>query len=133
LSLKAQVPRLPIVVLSGLEDEEFAVKAVQEGAQDYLVKNRINGPLLTRSIRYAIERKLIATERDRLIQELQEALAKVQLLSGMLPICAWCKKVRNDQNYWQEVEQYVASHCEARFTHGICPPCLVNAKAALHK
>lgn len=41
----------------------------------------------------------------------------------MLPICVWCKKVRNDQNYWQSVEVYVAEHADARFTHGICPPC----------
>jgi DNA-binding response OmpR family regulator len=131
LSLKGQAPKLPIVVLSGLEDEEFALKAVHEGAQDYLVKSQVNGPLLARSLRYAIERKRIESERDRLIHELQEALAKVKLLSGMLPICAWCKKVRDDQNYWQEVECYVASHCEIQFTHGICPACLENAKAGL--
>jgi phosphoserine phosphatase RsbU/P len=127
-SLKARAPKLPIVVLSGLEDEEFAVKAVHEGAQDYLVKSHVNGPLLARSLRYAIERKRIESERDRLIQELQDALAKVKLLSGMLPICAWCKKVRDDQNYWQEVEHYVVAHTEARFTHGICPDCLEKAK-----
>jgi DNA-binding response OmpR family regulator len=133
LSLKAQAPKLPIVVLSGLEDEEFAVKAVQEGAQDYLVKSQVNGPLLARALRHAIERKRIECERDRLIQELQEALAKVKLLSGMLPICAWCKKVRDDQNYWQEVECYVASHCEARFTHGMCPVCMEKARGELRK
>jgi DNA-binding response OmpR family regulator len=133
LSLKAQAPKVPIVVLSGREDEEFAVKAVQEGAQDYLVKGQVSGPLLARSIRYAVERKRIESERDRLITELQEALTKVKLLSGLLPICAWCKKVRDDQNYWQEVECYVASHCEARFTHGICPPCMEKAKAGLRK
>jgi DNA-binding response OmpR family regulator len=129
--LKAQAPTLPIVVLSGLEDEEFAVKAVQEGAQDYLVKNQVTGQLLARSLRYAVERKWIESERDRLIQELQVALAKVKLLSGMLPICSWCKKVRDDQNYWQDVESYVASHTETQFTHGICPPCLEKTKAGM--
>ncbi len=131
LNLKARARDLPIVVLSGLDDEEFAVKAVQKGAQDYLVKSQLNGPQLVRSLRYAIERNRIERERDRLIQELQEALAKVNLLSGMLPICSWCKKVRDDQNYWQEVESYVAAHCEARFTYGICPGCLDRAKAGL--
>jgi DNA-binding NtrC family response regulator len=131
LSLKAQAPKLPIVVLTGLEDEDFAVKAVQHGAQDYLVKSQVNGPLLARSLRYAVERKSIESERDHLIEELQDALAKVKLLSGMLPICAWCKKIRDDQNYWQEVECYVASHCEARFTHGICPPCMAKATVGL--
>ncbi len=131
LSLKAQAPKLPIVVLSGLEDEEVAIKAVQEGAQDYLVKSQVSGPLLARSLRYAIERKRIESERDRLIQELEEALAKVKLLSGLMPICAWCKKIRDDQNYWQEVECYVASHSDARFTHGICPACMEKVKAEL--
>jgi sigma-B regulation protein RsbU (phosphoserine phosphatase) len=130
-SLKAEAPQLPIVVLSGLEDEDVALEAVQEGAQDYLVKSQVNGPLLARAIRYAIERKRIESERDRLIRELQEALSKVKLLSGLLPICAWCKKVRDDHDYWQEVDCYVASHCEARFTHGICPVCLLKAKADL--
>jgi DNA-binding NtrC family response regulator len=130
LSLQAQAPQLPIVVLSGQEDEEMAVKAVQEGAQDYLVKTQVSGPLLARSLRYAIERKRIESERDRLIQELQAALAKVKHLSGMLPICAWCKKVRDDQDYWQEVECYVTSHSELQFSHGICPPCLEKTTTA---
>jgi DNA-binding NtrC family response regulator len=130
-SLKARAPMLPIVVLSGLEDQEFAVKAVQEGAQDYLVKNQVDGPLLARSLRYAVERKWIESERDRLIRELRDALAKVKLLTGMLPICSWCKNVRDDQNYWQTVESYVASHTETQFTHGICPACLEKTKAGM--
>jgi DNA-binding NtrC family response regulator len=128
LGLKAQAPKLPIVLLSGLEDQEVAVKAVREGAQDYLLKSQVTGALLARSLRYAIERKRIESERDCLIQELQAALAKVKLLGGLLPICAWCKKVRDDRDYWQEVECYVASHSEVRFTHGICPACAKKMK-----
>jgi len=59
-------------------------------------------------------------ERTR---ELQEALDSVRRLQGLLPICAWCKKVRDDQDYWHEVESYVTRHSEARFSHGICPAC----------
>jgi two-component system, sensor histidine kinase and response regulator len=73
LRLKAQAPTLPIVVLSGLEDQDFAVKAMQEGAQDYLVKGQVDGQLLARSLRYAFERKRIENERDRLIDERQRA------------------------------------------------------------
>jgi PAS domain S-box-containing protein len=62
-------------------------------------------------------------ERERLIQELQMALARVKMLSGLLPICANCKKIRNDQGYWKQVETYISSHSEATFTHGICPEC----------
>ncbi len=62
------------------------------------------------------------------VLELEESANRIQQLSGMLPICAWCKKVRDDQDYWQEVECYVAAHSEARFTHGICPDCLAKVK-----
>jgi hypothetical protein len=57
-------------------------------------------------------------------QELQEALTKVKTLSGLLPICASCKKIRDDQGYWQQVEEYIQKHSEAEFTHGICPDCV---------
>ena len=56
-------------------------------------------------------------------QELQEALAKVRTLRGLLPICASCKKIRNDQGYWQQVEVYVRDHSEAEFSHCLCPDC----------
>jgi nitrate/nitrite-specific signal transduction histidine kinase len=56
-------------------------------------------------------------------QELETALAKVQVLSGMLPICSACKKIRNDEGYWQQVEQFVEAHTGARFSHGLCPEC----------
>jgi PAS domain S-box-containing protein len=62
-------------------------------------------------------------ERERSIQELQTALARVKMLSGLLPICANCKKIRDDQGYWKQVETYISSHSEATFTHGICPDC----------
>jgi PAS domain S-box-containing protein len=63
------------------------------------------------------------TERERLIQELQTALTRVKALSGLLPICASCKKIRDDQGYWKQVETYIRSHSEATFTHSICPEC----------
>jgi PAS domain S-box-containing protein len=69
------------------------------------------------------ERKLVEAERERLIAELQAALADVKTLSGILPICAWCKKVRDDAGYWHQVEVYVRDHSTAEFSHGICPAC----------
>src|SRR5208282_3777160 len=68
--------RLPIIVLTGLSDEQVGIQAVQEGAQDYLIKGQTNGSLLAKAIRYAIERKLLENEKERLILELQESLAK---------------------------------------------------------
>ena len=61
--------------------------------------------------------------REELIMHLQKALVEVKTLSGMLPICAWCKKIRNDEGYWQKIESYMKSHLDLDFTHGICNDC----------
>ncbi len=71
----------------------------------------------------AIERKRAEEERGRLIFELQESLAKVRTLSGLLPICASCKKIRDDKGYWNQIETYIKDRSQAEFTHGICPDC----------
>ena len=68
-------------------------------------------------------RKAREIERERLIGELRDALAKVKKLSGLLPICSHCKKIRDDQGYWQQIEAYIRDHSEAEFTHGICREC----------
>ena len=70
------------------------------------------------------QRKRQDAERLQLIQELTEALARVKTLSGLLPICASCKKIRDDKGYWQQVETYISQRSEADFTHGICPDCV---------
>ena len=70
------------------------------------------------------DRKIAEREKESLIRELQEALAKVKTLSGLVPICAWCKKVRDDQGFWRQVEVYVQNHSDAIFTHGACPECM---------
>jgi PAS domain S-box-containing protein len=69
-------------------------------------------------------RKQTEAERDMLIHDLQDALANVKSLSGLLPICAGCKKIRDDKGYWSQVESYIQKHSEATFTHGLCPDCL---------
>lgn len=67
-------------------------------------------------------------ERERLITELKETLTHVKTLSGLIPICAWCKSVRSDTGYWQTVEQYVRNHSDASFSHGVCPSCATKFK-----
>jgi PAS domain S-box-containing protein len=69
------------------------------------------------------ERHNAAVERDRLVQELQQTLARVKMFSGLLPICANCKKVRTGKGNWEQIETYVRKHSEADFSHGICPEC----------
>lgn len=113
----AQFPTLPIVVLTGQEDESLGLQLVLAGAQDYLVKCQINAPLVRRALRYAIE-------RNRLAQEIKQAMAEIKTLSGMLPICAGCKKIRDDKGYWNQIESYVQEHSMASFSHGLCPECI---------
>ena len=122
-TLVAAARRIPIVVMTGLADHEVGLEAVNAGAQDYLIKGQVSGEVLVRSIRYAIERKRIENEKEQAIAELQEALAKVKLLSGFIPICASCKKIRDDKGYWQQVESYIQKHSNAEFSHSICPEC----------
>ena len=70
------------------------------------------------------EQKHAEEERERLVRELRAALAEVKELRRILPICMYCKKIRDDENYWQSVEAYISHHTHAQFTHGICPACL---------
>lgn len=74
------------------------------------------------------DRKRAEEESERLLVELTEALAKVKVLSGFLPICAWCKKIRDDRGYWNQIETYIKEHSEAEFSHSICPECMEKLK-----
>ena len=68
-------------------------------------------------------RKLAELEREKVIFGLQQALSEIKTLKGLIPICAQCKKVRDDSGYWQQVESYITDHSEAEFSHSICPDC----------
>jgi CHASE3 domain sensor protein len=78
-------------------------------------------------------RRRAEKEQRELIEKLEKALTEVKTLSGLIPICGWCKKVRNDTGFWQSVEQYVALHTEATFSHGICPDCAKKFKEEILK
>jgi PAS domain S-box-containing protein len=70
------------------------------------------------------ERKRIEEEREQLVRDLQKALSEVKKLKGIFPICASCKKIRDDKGYWRQIEAYIRDHSEAEFSHGICPDCM---------
>jgi len=78
-------------------------------------------------------RKRMEREREDLIHQLEEALAKIKTLKGLIPMCAWCKKVRDDHGYWKKVEEYIEKHSDATFTHGICPDCITKEEESYAK
>jgi hypothetical protein len=75
------------------------------------------------TIRDITEHSQIEEERERLILELQKTIFQVKTLSGLLPICASCKKIRDDKGYWNQIESYIREHSEAEFSHSMCPDC----------
>jgi PAS domain S-box-containing protein len=89
-----------------------------------LVKNECDD---LRQIRAAVsditERKLAQEQRDKLVAELQKALSEVKTLQGFLPICSYCKNIRDDKGYWNQIESYIRDRSDAEFSHGICPEC----------
>jgi DNA-binding NtrC family response regulator len=120
---------LPFVYVSGTIGEDVAVEAMKSGAQDYVLKNNLKrlAPAVARELREAKVRRakrVLEADRERLITELRAALMDVKRLSGLLPICASCKKIRNDRNEWQRIEIFIRENSEAQFTHSLCPDCI---------
>jgi DNA-binding response OmpR family regulator len=121
-------PLVPLIVLTGRDDDEIALGSIRSHAQDYLIKGQIDARLLSRSIRYAIERKQVEIEKDRLLAEVQELFGQVKSLRGLLPMCSWCKKIRDDNGEWHSLEHYVQQHSNASITHSVCPACAGQVK-----
>ena len=104
---------LPVLVITAQPDQKL--RALRAGAKDFVSKPFDLAEVLAR-VHNMLEVRL-------LYAELQKALENVELLSGLLPICMWCKKIRDDQGYWNAIEHYLGQHSEAEFSHGICPDC----------
>ncbi len=130
LTAPPEAGSFPIVVMTSYGNEWIAVEAMRAGALDYVVKSPEAFAGMSRTLQRALrewnllqERKQAEAQRKKLIADLREALAKVRMLSGFLPICANCKKIRDDKGYWNQIESYIRDHSEAEFSHGICPEC----------
>lgn len=89
------------------------------------------GPIFKSIAEMTDKLRLEAEERERIIAELETAVANVRTLSGLLPICATCKKIRNDQGYWTQIESYLHARADVQFTHGICPECAAREYAKM--
>jgi DNA-binding response OmpR family regulator len=122
--MRAMMPNAAtyIILVTARKGLENVVRGLEAGADDYITK-----PFDPRELRARlhvgvriVQLQKALTER---FQELEDALKRVKQLQGLLPICSYCKKIRNDRNYWEQVDAYIASHSEAQFSHGVCPDC----------
>jgi PleD family two-component response regulator len=125
IKASAETSRIPVILLTARTSAEDVLTGFQAGAVDYVTKPFNTKELLAR-VRTHIMLKKARDTRNQLIAQLRDALTRVRTLSGLFPICPHCKKVRTDQGYWQQVEEYVSTQCQAFFSHGICPECLAR-------
>jgi len=121
-----------LILVTSKGRTEDVVSALRTGADDYITK-----PFEIEELRarLAVGERLVTLQQQlaERVRALEEALAHVQQLQGLIPICAWCGQVRSDGNYWEQVESYLAKRSGLQFTHAICPPCRVKASAPLRR
>ena len=118
-----------IILTTAHSDASILLDSIEVGVDKYILKPLDMDTLYAAMDQCAetvmLERQIQQQniEKDQLIVKLQEALENVKKLSGLIPICSNCKKIRNDEGYWKQIEGYISEHSEARFSHGICPDC----------
>jgi phosphoserine phosphatase RsbU/P len=119
-----------LILLTARNSRADVVAGLDAGADDYLIK-----PFDPEELRARVHVGIrVLNLQDRLadrVAELQEALTNVKQLSGLLPICSYCKRIRGDENYWERVESYITEHTDAKFSHGICPECYDTVMAQI--
>ncbi len=141
LRKKKQALDIPVIMMTGaaLDSDEAIKKTFDAGSTDFITKPIKNTEFLAR-VKTALtlkkahddlkkelaKRKRSETKQKKLVKELQEALNHVKQLQGMLPICAECKKIKDDTGYWQKLEEYIEERSETEFTHGLCPECALR-------
>ena len=119
-----------IILTTAHSDASILINSIEVGIDKYILKPLDMASLFSSVEKCAenimLEKKIQQQnkEKDELIAKLQNALDKVKFLSGLLPICSSCKKIRDDKGYWQQIESYIREHSEAQFSHGICPDCV---------
>jgi phosphoserine phosphatase RsbU/P len=116
------IAHMHIILATARDSRDDVIAGLDAGADDYLIK-----PFDAEELRARVEVGIrIVSLQERLtdrVAALEEALSKVKQLSGMLPICSYCNRIRSDNDYWEEVDRYVAEHSEVTFSHGVCPAC----------
>ncbi len=121
-------PRLKgmhLILLTSQDKHEHVLAGLRAGASDYMTKPFHNDELEAR-VNVGAQIIQLQAELARQVRDLEAALAQVKQLHGLLPICCYCHKVRDDQNYWDQVDAYLMKHSDVRFSHGVCPECWVK-------
>ena len=121
-----EVPALAgmyVILLTSNASRQDVIAGLESGADDYIIKPFDWDEL---HARVRIGSRIVGLQQALgvRVNELQQALGSVRTLSGLLPICAYCKRIRDDQDYWKQIEHYLSEHSNARFSHGVCPDCM---------
>jgi PleD family two-component response regulator len=154
--VRAKLPDIPFILVTGAIGENLAIDIFINGANDYVMKNRLQrlAPAVQRALEEAgeikarkeaetalrkahdeleiqikqrtAELRIEIEERKRTEESLREALSRIKTLSGLLPICASCKKIRDNNGTWIHIESYIKNNTDADFTHGVCPECAIK-------
>jgi sigma-B regulation protein RsbU (phosphoserine phosphatase) len=128
--IKSMDNNVKIILTTAHSDASVLLNSIDAGIDKYILKpvdvDVLFSAMESCAETIMLERKIQEQnkEKDELISKLQDALDNIKKLSGLLPICASCKKIRDDKGYWNQIEQYIAEHSEAEFSHGICPDCV---------
>jgi len=129
LRQEVKEPYIYVLLVTAKNRKENIVQGLEAGADDYLTKpfhsQELKARLATgkRIVELQGELLRVRENQKQLIAELQQALENVKTLSGLIPLCAWCRKIRDDEGYWKQIEDYLSSHSDAKITHSICPEC----------
>ena len=127
--IKAIAPRTHVIVTTAHNDMEFFLEAIDIGIDQYVLKpidrDRLFAAIKKSQEVLSLERtiRFKDAEQKKMIKELQDAFQNIKTLQGLIPICASCKKIRDDKGYWNQIEAYISEHSSAEFSHGICPDC----------
>lgn len=123
----ADLAGMYVLLLTSRDSRADLVAGLDAGADDYLTKP-VDREELRARVHVGMRVATLQTRLHERVEELQEALSQVRRLEGLLPICSYCKNIRSDGDSWQQMEQYIAEHSDAQFSHGICPACYERVK-----